>query len=115
MDEDYVFVPRPDEAPADSQLKTRHLAEIDCFIDKLEPALWPLNCFIHDNPELGYKEFKTHDALTNYMKSHSGWTVTRSAYGMATAWEAVFDTGRAGPVVSFNAEMGKTEPISSQC
>ncbi len=109
MDDDYVFVSRPDEAPALAQpeLKTGHLAEIERFIEQLAPALWPLNCFIHNNPELGYQEFQAHDALTKFMKSRPGWAVTRSAYGLPTAWEAVFDTGRAGPVVSFNAEMGK--------
>ncbi|OAA54698.1 peptidase dimerization domain protein [Cordyceps fumosorosea ARSEF 2679] len=115
MDDDYVFVSRPDEAPSQPEPTTRHLAEIDRFIAQLEPALWPLNCFIHDNPELGYKEFKTHDALTKFMKCQSGWTVTPSAYGMATAWEAVFDTGRPGPVVSFNAEMDALPNLGHAC
>ncbi|KAJ6781184.1 hypothetical protein PWT90_05961 [Aphanocladium album] len=115
MDEDYVFVDRPDDAREQSQPLTGHLAGIDRFIDELESALWPLNCFIHNNPELGYKEFKTHDALTSFMKSRKGWTVQRSAYGMATAWEAVFDTGRAGPVVSFNAEMDALPGLGHAC
>ncbi|OAR02147.1 hypothetical protein LLEC1_08082 [Akanthomyces lecanii] len=115
MDEDYVFVSRPGEAQAQSAFKTGHLAEIGRFIEQLEPALWPLNCFIHDNPELGYKEFKTHDALTKFIKSRPGWAVTRSAYGLATAWEAVFDTGRPGPVVAFNAEMDALPNLGHAC
>ncbi|XWW96031.1 hypothetical protein V2A60_004001 [Cordyceps javanica] len=115
MDEDYVLVPRPDEASSQSQSMTGYLTEIDSFVEKLEPALWPLNCYIHNNPELGYKEFKTHDALTKFMKSRPGWTVTRSAFGMETAWEAVFDTGRTGPVVSFNAEMDALPNLGHAC
>ncbi|KAJ3492856.1 hypothetical protein NLG97_g5105 [Lecanicillium saksenae] len=115
MEEDYVFVDRPDDSLAKSQPLTGHLADIDHFINELESALWPLNCFIHNNPELGYKEFKTHDALTNFMKSRKGWAVQRSAYGMETAWEAVFDTGRPGPVVSFNAEMDALPGLGHAC
>lgn len=84
----------------------QHLREIYDYIDSLEDLLCPLNSFIHDNPELAYKEYKAHDALTDLMQSQEGWTVTESAYGIKTAWMAVYDTGRPGPVVSFNAEMG---------
>lgn len=76
-------------------------------VDNLLEEFWPINKKIHDNPERGYKEFIAHDVLTKFMKSQSGWVVTPSAYGMETAWVAVFDTGKRGPVVSFNAEMGE--------
>ncbi|PNP42297.1 hypothetical protein TGAMA5MH_05979 [Trichoderma gamsii] len=49
------------------------------------------------------------------MKSQSGWVVTPSAYGMETAWVAVFDTGKRGPVVSFNAEMDCLPNIGHSC
>jgi metal-dependent amidase/aminoacylase/carboxypeptidase family protein len=84
----------------------RFLPDIADCIDSLYPSLWPLNSFIHENPELGFQEHRAHDALTAFVRSHPGWQVTTSAYGMATAWEAVYDTGRSGPVVAFNAEMG---------
>lgn len=83
-----------------------YLRDIDQYIDSLEDVLWPLNKFIHENPELAFKEYKAHDALTEFMSSQNGWEVTRSAYGLETAWTAVYDTGRKGPVVSFNVEMG---------
>lgn len=84
----------------------RYMSEIDEHIDTLQDALWPLNKFIHRNPELAFKEYKAHDALTEFMSSQDGWEVTPSAYGIQTAWTAVYDTGKKGPVVSFNAEMG---------
>lgn len=74
--------------------------------DEVAPLLWPVNQRIHDNPELGYHEIIAHDALTDFLDNGWGWEVTRSAYGLETAWVAVFDSGRKGPVVSFNAEMG---------
>lgn len=82
------------------------LANIDGFIDELEPILWTLNTYIHSHPEFAFDEHKAHDALCTLMESRPGWVVTRSAYGMATAWSAVYDSGRPGLFVNFNAEMG---------
>jgi hypothetical protein len=82
------------------------LSEIDETIDGLEASLWPLNKFIHEHPELAFEERQAHAALTRFMQSQPGWTVTKSAYGLETAWIATYDSGRTGPVVSFNVEMG---------
>jgi metal-dependent amidase/aminoacylase/carboxypeptidase family protein len=59
------------------------------------------------------KEFIAHEALTKFISEqrHEGqkWEVTPSAYGIGTAFVAVFDSGKRGPVVSFNAEYGEFE------
>lgn len=83
-----------------------YLGEISAYVDSLADALWPVNKTIHDNPELNFKEFIAHDTLTKFMQTQEGWKVQPSAYGMQTAWVAVYDSGKKGPVVSFNAEMG---------
>lgn len=88
------------------QASPSYLQEIDDYIEGLELFLWPLNKYIHVNPELAFREYKAHDALTKYMQSQKGWKVTRSACGLETAWIAEYDSGKPGPVVSFNAEMG---------
>lgn len=112
-DSDFVLVSREDdEWPelAPQVIGDERLSEIDGLVEQLYDVLWPLNNFIHENPELAFKECKTHDALTDFMRSQRGWVVTTSAYGMETAWVAVYDSGRKGPVVSFNAEMGLEFP-----
>ncbi|KAH6687826.1 putative amidohydrolase [Plectosphaerella plurivora] len=91
------------------------LPDIASCIDSLTPSLWPLNSFIHNHPELGFQEHQAHDALTAFVRSHPGWKVTPSAYGMATAWEAVYDTGRPGPAVAFNAEMDALPNLGHAC
>jgi hypothetical protein len=62
-----------------------YLSTINQAFEELRADLWPLNKF---------------------MQLHEGWRVAKSAYGISTAWEAFYDSGKAGPVVSFNAEMG---------
>lgn len=89
---------------------SKYLADISDFLDGISDELWAVNKKIHDNPELGFKEYIAHDTLTSFMRERGGWSVTPSAYGMETAWVAVWDSGKKGPVVSFNAEMGK-QPI----
>lgn len=79
------------------------------YVDSISETLWPINTEIHDNPELQYEEFKAHDLLTSFLESEDGWNVTRSAYNISTAFTAVFQGNGDGPVVSFNAEYGKSQ------
>lgn len=79
---------------------------ISSYVDTIANELWPVNLKIHDNPELKWKEFIAHETLTTFMSNVSGWNVTRSAYGIDTAFAAEYDSGLPGPVISFNAEYG---------
>lgn len=108
-DDDWVFVSDVDDEP-----EPPYLRDISSYVDNIADSLWPVNKTIHDNPELGYKERIAHDTLVRFMRSQGGWKVTPSAYGLETAWIAVHDTGRRGPVVSFNIEMGMKTQASLQ-
>jgi hypothetical protein len=116
MEEDgFILVPRDGDECHLSSLcsfqnddSSKFLPDIDAFIDNIEESLWDLNRFIHANPELAFQEHKTHRVLTEFMRLQGeDWRVTPSAYGMETAWVAVYDSGQQGPVVSFNVEMGR--------
>lgn len=112
---DYVIVSRPgggDEVRNNDGDFPEHLSDIDTLIDNNARSLWPLCNFIHEHPELAYREYKAHHALTDFIRARDeGWEVMPSAFGIATAWIAVHDSGKPGPVVSFNVEMGE-QPIS---
>lgn len=84
------------------------MSSISARVDLLSPPLRHLSLKIHDNPEVRNKEFIAHEAITTFLEAQSApeWQVTLSAYGIATAFVAVFDSGLPGPVVSFNAEYG---------
>ncbi|OAG10119.1 putative amidohydrolase [Paraphaeosphaeria sporulosa] len=93
----------------------KYLSEIDNYVESLQDTLWPLNKFIHDHPELAFNEHKAHDALTNFMRLQKGWVVTPHAFGIETAWAAIFNTGRDGPAISFNVEMDALPGIGHAC
>jgi hypothetical protein len=106
-EDDFVVIStNPFRGPRPQEAAPRHLEAIEKSADEAGKEFWPVNVKIHDNPELGYKEFIAHEALTSFMKRQPGWKVTPSAYGLKTAWIAEYDSGEKGAVVSFNAEMG---------
>ncbi|OTB08260.1 hypothetical protein M426DRAFT_317375 [Hypoxylon sp. CI-4A] len=111
--EDFVLVTHEDADIAQSE--PAYLGDISDFLESIADELWPVNKKIHDNPELGFEEFIAHETLTKFVASRPGWKVTPSAYGMATAWVAVFDSGKKGPVVSFNVEMDALDGIGHAC
>jgi hypothetical protein len=84
------------------------MSPISEHIDSLSESLRHLSLKIHDNPEVRYKEFIAHEAITTFVREQTDqkWEVIPSAYSIATAFVAVLDSGRPGPVVSFNAEYG---------
>jgi hypothetical protein len=110
MDGEFVLVAREGESPPMPEPSRNYLSEIDDAIESLQTPLASLNTYIHENPELAFGEYKAHDALTEFVREQKGWQVTASAYGIKTAWVAMYDSGKSGPVVSFNAEMGMAAP-----
>jgi hypothetical protein len=89
------------------QVTPNYLDFVSSYIESIGDILRPLSLKIHDNPELNFEEFIAHKALTEFLKTRKGWKVTPSAYGLATAFVAEYDSGKPGPVVSYNAEYGK--------
>jgi hypothetical protein len=118
MDSDYVIVSSDDDevrkndfgcGPARGE-RPAYLSEIESLIDNNARPLWALNAFIHDTPELAYRERRAHHALTDFIRRRDeAWHVMPSAFGIATAWIAVYDSRKPGPVVSFNVEMGELQ------
>jgi amidohydrolase len=111
-DEDFVLVQHHDTV---LPLAPKYMGEIVDFIQSAKEDLSAVNTKIHDNPEVGYEEHKAHALLTNFLKCRQGWKVTTSAYGIATAWIAVYDSGKRGPVVSFNVEMDALPGLGHAC
>ena len=103
-DHDFVMIEGGDaeEAPAAND----YLDSISNHVENLSSDLRHISLSIHDHPELQFKEYHAHRVLTEYLQMQDGWKVTPSAYGIETAFVAVYDRRKKGPVVSFNAEYG---------
>ncbi|CZR66428.1 related to amidohydrolase [Phialocephala subalpina] len=92
-----------------------YLDFVSTYIESISETLRPISLKIHDNPELNFKEFIAHETLTKFMKTRKGWAVTPSAYGIETAFIAVYDSGKNGPVISYNAEYDALTGIGHSC
>ena len=84
-------------------------------IESMSSSLRTISLEIHDHPELQYKEYNAHRVLTEFLQKQDGWRVTPSAYGIQTAFVAVYDSGFKGPTVSFNAEYDALREIGHAC
>ncbi|KAE8445978.1 hypothetical protein EG329_012617 [Mollisiaceae sp. DMI_Dod_QoI] len=128
VDEDYVEVSTSgkDEArdpgpeldifsPNGSSMQTDYLDFVSEYIESISETLRPISLKIHDNPELNFEEFIAHETLTKFMNTRKGWKVTQSAYGIKTAFTAVYDSGKKGPVISYNAEYDALRGIGHSC
>lgn len=111
--DDFVMVSRDGSIEATSS--NDYLKSISKHIEDISDDLRDISLSIHDSPELQFKEYHAHQVLTDYLKKQSGWTVTPSAYHIQTAFVAVFDSGKKGPVVSFNAEYDALIGIGHAC
>lgn len=67
---------------------------------------------IHSHPELGYEEIHAHNTICNLLEK-LGYTVTRHAYGLETAFEVEVGTG--GGLIVYNAEYDALPEIGHAC
>ena len=79
------------------ELKLRSRQEIDAHRQELTD----LSLRIHSNPELSLEEERSAKWLAEYLDG-KGFTVTMGAYGLPTAFEAVYGSG--GPSIGIIAE-----------
>ncbi|EYE90974.1 M20 family metallopeptidase [Aspergillus ruber CBS 135680] len=97
-------------------LNGTHLTDVkpavDAAVESLNSSLRELNREIWSNPELAYHEYKAHDTICDFLEKQ-GFTVTRHAYGLETAFEAT--TGSGGRLVNFNAEYDALPGIGHAC
>jgi metal-dependent amidase/aminoacylase/carboxypeptidase family protein len=80
-------------------------------------ALRRLSKFIHDNPELCFKEHRAHNACIAFLEQYcrEGWKITSSAYDLETAWEAVYSQGVGGRRVVFCSEYDALPKVGHAC
>ncbi|MFM8856141.1 MAG: M20 family metallopeptidase [Actinomycetota bacterium] len=81
-------------------------------VDRIAESLIDVSHRIHARPELNYQEHFAHELLTEILES-SGFSVTRHAYGLETAFEATF--GSSGAEVLILLEYDALPGIGHGC
>lgn len=70
--------------------------------------------YIHSHPEVALQEYRAAAHLTERLRQE-GFIVDEAAGGLPTAFRAVYDTGREGPVFAFIAEYDALPEIGHGC
>ena len=81
-------------------------------VDALADVLVDVSHRIHGRPELAFEEHFAHDLLTSVLADH-GMAVTRSAWGLPTAFDA--RAGRGGPTVVICCEYDALPGLGHAC
>ena len=81
---------------------------------ELQAKLIEISDYIYANPELGNEEYKAAQILTDFLKEHN-FQVTQPLGGIATAFEAVYDSGKTGPKVAFLCEYDALPEVGHGC
>jgi amidohydrolase len=81
-------------------------------IDSDRSQLKALALKIHDTPELGLKEFKASDWLTQYL-AEKGFAIERGICGMPTAFRATYGQGK--PFIGLLAEYDSLPGVGHAC
>ena len=87
--------------------------KIQNSVDNNSDRLIKLSRYIHQNPELGYKEFKAQKVLTEFL-SENGFSVIKGVAGLETSFVAEYK-GRPGPTIAFIAEYDALPDIGHAC
>jgi len=87
-------------------------AQVLATIDDAAAPLRALSLDIHSHPELAYEELHAHAALTSFLEAR-GFSVTRGAFGVPTAFRAV--AGNGAPTLAVLCEYDALPGIGHAC
>jgi amidohydrolase len=83
-------------------------------VDSLKGQIIDIADYLHQNPELGYAEYKACERLTLELEK-SGFKVNRGVAGLPTAFRAVFQGKKERPVVGILAEYDALPDLGHAC
>ncbi|PYH87557.1 amidohydrolase [Aspergillus ellipticus CBS 707.79] len=96
----------------------RFITSVQSALHEYDTELKAINNKIWSNPELGYAEHQAHNnicSLFDALTPH-GYKVTRSAYGLETAFEITYtNSSKANRTIVFNAEYDALPGIGHAC
>jgi metal-dependent amidase/aminoacylase/carboxypeptidase family protein len=83
-------------------------------IDQRKEELIAISDWMQRNPEIGHREYKASWILSNYLE-YEGFIVDRNIAGMETAFKAVVQGKKKGPVVALLAELDALPEVGHGC
>ena len=88
--------------------------ELEALSDSHKEEFEAVSAHIFENPELAYHEKEAQKTLCDLLENH-GFSVTRGAGSLDTAFVAEYDSKKPGPVSAFMAEYDALPEIGHAC
>ncbi|MBT6338939.1 MAG: M20 family metallopeptidase [Desulfobacula sp.] len=88
--------------------------QLSLKIDECSARLIEISEFIHQNPEIGFKEYKSSQALIKELQSND-FIVEKNTAGLKTAFTAVARGKEGGPAIAFLSEYDALPEIGHAC
>lgn len=89
------------------------VAELEECVDALGSEITEMSHFLHENPELGFEEYKALEQFQAHLQEH-GIAVKTGVYGVTTAFEAQVGDG-TGPAIAILSEYDALPEIGHAC
>lgn len=83
-------------------------------IDELLPELKRMANYIFDNPEVGLKEYKAMNSLTEFLEKNN-FIIEKGIAGLETAFRATYENGVGGPSIGVLVEYDALENLGHAC
>src|SRR5699024_7624792 len=83
-------------------------------IENIDKILRSIALTIHENPELGYEEYKAVELLTNLLETE-GFRIERNVAGLDTAFIATYSEEKEGPKIRLIGKYDASVEIVNAC
>lgn len=83
-------------------------------LNKIEQELWVMSEQLYHNPELGDKEFKSMELLTDFLTEHQ-FNIETGIVNRPTAFKAEFKSDKPGPAIAYLAEYDALPEVGHGC
>src|SRR5699024_2985912 len=83
-------------------------------VENIDKILRSIALTIHENPELGYEEYKAVELLTNLLETE-GFRIERNVAGLDTAFIATYSEEKEGPTIGLLGEYDALPEIGHAC
>lgn len=88
--------------------------ELEGLAVEKKKELEDISLYIHENPEIEFKEYKAQEVLVKYLEENN-FDVKKSIGGIETSFEAIYDSNKPGKDIAFMAEYDALENLGHAC
>ncbi|MBD8070125.1 M20 family metallopeptidase [Bacillus sp. PS06] len=88
--------------------------QLKSHVEEIQDKLWGISDHLYHHPELGDQEFASMERLVEFLEGHE-FVVEKGIVDRATAFKAVYDSGKSGPTIAYLSEYDALPGVGHGC